>query len=129
MTNYVEEGNTLTYAVPTGLTNIAPAGSGLTYGIASGDVVLVGARVYVAKTNGAGTDLILDPKLNVIALATKGVYKIAKATGAVSQGADVYWDNTAKKATTTASGNTYMGTAWLSALSADAILQVRLSEK
>jgi predicted RecA/RadA family phage recombinase len=55
-----------------------------------------------------------------------GVYELAKATGAITAGAKVYWDNSAKNVTTTASGNSLIGAATVAALSGDATVIVRL---
>jgi predicted RecA/RadA family phage recombinase len=41
--------------------------------------------------------------------ALNGVFTLPKATGAISEGVLVYWDNTAFNVTTTASGNTKIG--------------------
>lgn len=86
--------------------------------ITSGDVVVAGSLVGVAQISGVSGD--------VIPVKLCGVYELAKATGALTQGAQVYWDNSAKKVTTTASGNTLMGYAWRAAASGDATAQVRL---
>ncbi len=71
--------------------------------VKSGEVVIVGGLVGVAFTNydvadedGVVCDLV-------------GVYALPKATGAWAQGAEVYWDATAKTATVTAGGNTLIG--------------------
>lgn len=42
--------------------------------------------------------------------AIVGVFTLPKATGAINEGVLVYWDNTAFNVTTTASGNTKIGT-------------------
>ncbi|OYZ15633.1 MAG: hypothetical protein B7Y35_06075 [Sphingomonadales bacterium 28-64-96] len=41
--------------------------------------------------------------------ALNGVFTLPKATGAISEGVLVYWDNTNFNVTTTASGNTKIG--------------------
>ena len=56
-----------------------------------------------------------------------GVFDIVKATGALTQGQKVYWDNTAKKVTGTATSNTLIGAAVRAAASGDATARVRLS--
>lgn len=86
--------------------------------VASGDVVVAGALVGVAQSSGVSGD--------TIAVSLCGVYEVAKATGAISQGAQVYWDAVAKKATTTSASNTLMGYAWKSYVSGDATMYVRL---
>ena len=61
--------------------------------VASGAGVLVGTIFGVANNAAAsGADVVLS----VI-----GIFDLPKATGAISLGAVVYWDNTAKKVTTT----------------------------
>lgn len=61
------------------------------------------------------------------AVAVCGVHKLAKeAALAIAQGAKVYWDSTNKVVTTTSSGNTPMGYAWLAALAADSKVEVKL---
>lgn len=60
-------------------------------------------------------------------LVVNGVVSVEKATGAISAGALVYWDNTNQVATTTASGNTLMGKAIRAAASGDARVDVLLT--
>jgi predicted RecA/RadA family phage recombinase len=50
-----------------------------------------------------------------------------KATGAINQGALVYWDATAGNVTTTSSGNKRAGKAAAAAASADASVQVLIN--
>lgn len=80
------------------------------YAVASGAGVLVGAMFGVASSDAA---------LNAnVVIVRKGVYTLAKATGqAWTAGARLYWDNTAKNVTTTASGNTLIGFAQVAAAS------------
>lgn len=89
--------------------------------IASGGVLQVGQLVGVAVTSGAIGD--------TVAIQLFGVFTINKAAGALSQGALLYWDDTAKNVTTSsASGaNAKIGYAWASAQSGDATVQVTLS--
>ena len=76
--------------------------------IASGDAVLVGARVgcaLLAIASGAPGPISM-----------RGVFRIAKVSGDdIGQGALVYWDDTAKKMTTDDSGNTLAGFAFAAA--------------
>lgn len=52
----------------------------------------------------------------VIAVRTEGVAELTKVTGdTITQGQIVYWDNSAKKITTTSSGNTRAGKAYAAA--------------
>lgn len=88
--------------------------------IASGDVVVLPsgigvAMVDIAATSGKGS------------VALEGVFSLAKeAPLVIAQGDKLYWDNSAKKLTKTASGNRPAGIAWLAALSADTSVQVKL---
>lgn len=75
-TNYIEVGDTIEY------TNSGSA-------ISSGDVVVVGAMVCVALTDIAASG-------GVGTLATRGVFDLAKTSGAViDQGTEVIWDSSA----------------------------------
>lgn len=61
-------------------------------------------------------------------VATRGVYDLTKKSGDTpGEGALVYWDNTNKYVTTTASGNLLIGCALDAALSGDATVRVRLN--
>jgi predicted RecA/RadA family phage recombinase len=88
--------------------------------IASGDVVLVGVRVGVALAdiaNGATGPVQVS-----------GVFELTKlSTDAPVQGALLYWDNTNKRLTTTASGNTLAGYAFKGAASGLATVQIKLN--
>lgn len=70
--------------------------------IASGQVVLMGARIGVALKSIANGET--GP------MQVTGVFNIAKlSTDNMAQGALLYWDNTNSRLTTTASGNTLAG--------------------
>ena len=87
--------------------------------VASGDVVVAGSLVGVATTsakNGEECEVSLT-----------GVYELAKATGAISQGAKVYFVSADKNFTTTASGNTLAGYAFKAAASGDTTVLVKLA--
>lgn len=90
MKNFVAVGNILTLPAPSAL--------------ASGDGILVGAIFGVAQVsvaNGEGVPLLVT-----------GVFELPKAASqAWTVGARVYWDNTARVTTTTATGNTLIGVA------------------
>lgn len=92
--------------------------------IASADVAggaghLVGSFFGVA----VATAVEDDP----VELATFGEYDLAKAASqAWTVGVKVYWDDTAKLCTTTASGNRLVGAATLAAASDDATGRVYL---
>ena len=88
MKNAVSSGNVIPYT----------AGADL----ASGAVVLVGTKVGVATSSIANG--------SAGSIQVTGVFSIAKlSTDVVAQGAALYWDNTNKRLTVTASGNTYAG--------------------
>lgn len=88
--------------------------------VAAGDVIVQGDLVGVAKQ---------PIKANQLgSLAISGVFDFAKATGAISVGALVYWDDTANVATTVATGNKLVGKAVRAAASADTTVRVKLSQ-
>jgi predicted RecA/RadA family phage recombinase len=92
MKNFVQEGNTISLIAP--------------YAVAAGFAALVGKIFGIAVNdvaNGAEGEF-----------ATDGVYEVnILASDTVSQGAILYWDNTNKRLTTTAAGNTRVGVAIL----------------
>ena len=59
--------------------------------------------------------------------AISGVFSVPKASGAITQGALLYWDDTAENLTTTASGNTLVGVAAAAAASGDATVPLLLN--
>ncbi len=90
MKNYVQPGNTITLTVP--------------YAVASGDGLLVGSIFGIA----AGAAASGEP----VETALVGVFDLKKvASQAWAAGDKVYWDNTNKEATKTATGNTLIGVA------------------
>lgn len=88
--------------------------------VASGDVVVIGARVGVA---------LADIAANATgSLQVTGVFQLAKkAADTVAQGALVYWDATNKYITTTASGNTLAGFAASAAGATTTAVNVKLN--
>jgi predicted RecA/RadA family phage recombinase len=92
MKTYIQPGHAITLLAP--------------YAVESGDGLLVGAIFGVAShdaTSGADVETQLT-----------GVLDLAKtASQAWTAGAKVYWDNTAKRVTNVASGNTLVGVAVL----------------
>jgi predicted RecA/RadA family phage recombinase len=92
MRNYIQPGHALTLVAP--------------YDLVSGDGLLVGSIFGVA-----GHDALSGAEVEA---QLTGVLDLAKvASQAWTAGAKVYWDNTAKRATTVASGNTLIGVAVL----------------
>jgi predicted RecA/RadA family phage recombinase len=90
MKNYIQPGHVLTLAAP--------------YDVASGQGLLVGA-IFGIATHDALEGAEVETQLT-------GVVEIAKVgSQAWSAGDKVYWDNTARRATTIATENTAVGAA------------------
>lgn len=90
MKNFVQEGDILTLTAP--------------YAVASGAGLLVGS-IFAIATNAAASG---DPVEGV----REGVFTHAKTSAqAWTVGAKIYWDNTAKVMTTTATDNILVGAA------------------
>ena len=108
MRNFVQPGDSLAVAVPY-------AG-----GVTAGQGVLVGALFGVAAVDGAQNAMI--------EAATQGVFDLTKEPSlAITAGARVFWDNTHRRITTTATGNFAVGIATQAALAADATARVWLN--
>lgn len=107
MKNYVQQGDVLTLTAPYTVTSGAGALVGGIFGVATGDVA-----------NAAEGEFVI-----------RGVYDIAKASGAVAVGDELYWDNTAKVVTTVPTGNTPIGFATQAQLTGDATARVRLASR
>jgi len=92
MRNYIQPGHAITLLAP--------------HDVVSGDGLLVGAIFGVA-----GHDALSGAEVET---QLTGVIDIGKAASqAWTAGARVYWDNTAKRVTNVASGNTLIGVAVL----------------
>ena len=92
MKNYIQPGHTLTLAAP--------------YDVASGQGLLVGA-IFGIATHDALEGAEVETQLT-------GVVEINKVgSQAWSAGDKIYWDNTARRATTVATDNTTVGVAVL----------------
>lgn len=102
MADYVQDGDLIDYT---------PSSD-----VAAGDVVVLNDLVTVAPRPIAANKLG--------AVAVEGVFSLPKASGAIGQGAIVYWDATAGNVTTTASGNKRAGKAAAAAASGDASVMV-----
>jgi predicted RecA/RadA family phage recombinase len=88
MKNYIQAGDAITVTAP--------------YAVASGDGMLVGALFLVATgaaANGAVVEGVTEGVFDITTLGTD--------TGAV--GTKMYWDNAAKRLTTTLTSNTFVG--------------------
>jgi predicted RecA/RadA family phage recombinase len=102
--NFVQPGETLPLTAP--------------YDVVSGGGFLIGSLFAVALVTAASGSAVEGK--------TTGVFDLAKASGAVTAGQKIYWDNTAKNCTTTATSNTMIGVATQAAASGDATVRVRL---
>ena len=90
MKNYVQPGNTITLTAP--------------YAVTSGDGLLVGSIFGIAAGDAANAE--------TVEVALVGVFDLKKvASQAWSVGDKVYWDDTNKRCTNVATGNTLIGVA------------------
>lgn len=105
--NFIQPGDTMTFVAP--------------YAVASGAGFLVGAMFAVAL-NAAASGASVEGKVN-------GVWTLAKATGEawVAFTTKLYWDNTNKRLTSTATGNSYVGVAAQNQASGDTTGRARLN--
>ena len=107
MKDFIKPGDMMTVPAPSG-------------GATSGNGVLVGAMFGVAATTAAESA--------EVEIMTTGVHALAKTSAqAWTLGAKVYWDNTNKVVTTTASGNTLIGVAVAVAANPSDYGEVRLN--
>lgn len=91
-----------------------------TAAVSSGAVVLIGTKIGVAVADIAAN---ATGSLQVV-----GEFQVAKlSTDAVAQGAALYWDNTSKRLTTTASGNTYAGFATQAAGAGTSVVNIKIN--
>jgi predicted RecA/RadA family phage recombinase len=105
MRNFVQKGENIDLVAPRAL--------------ASGEGFLVGSLFAVAAAAAASGAPVVG--------VTVGVFDLPKATGAVTAGQKLYWDNTAFNVTTTATNNTLIGVATKAAASGDTTVRVRLN--
>lgn len=106
MRRYVQEGNALDLTAPTG-------------GVVSGSVYKIGSILCLAGITAAVGKSFPG--------WTEGVYDVPKATGAAwAEGDLLYWDDTAKAFTKTATANTKAGVAVKAAASADTEGRIKL---
>ena len=105
MKNYVQDGDTVTLPAP--------------YAVTSGQGALVGSLFGVANHDAAsGADCEFD---------TEGVFDVtALGTDTATPGAKLYWDNTNRRLTTTATNNTLVGVAVATKAAGATTARVRL---
>jgi predicted RecA/RadA family phage recombinase len=87
--------------------------------VASGGGALIGAVFGVAKVNIAAG--IRGP------FCLEGKFELPKDANAIGEGVRVYWDNTNKVVTATATANTLIGVSTLAKLAGDTTAHVRLN--
>lgn len=105
MNNYIQPGDVVTLTAP--------------YAVASGAGMLVGSLFAVASS-AAANGATVEGK-------TTGVFDLAAlSTDTATVGAKLYWDNTNKRLTTTASGNSLVGVALAAKASGETTARVRL---
>jgi predicted RecA/RadA family phage recombinase len=105
MKNKVQKGDTITVTAP--------------YNVLSGQGVLVGTLFGVAAV-----DALSGSQVDI---ARTGVFDItALQTDTAVQGAKIYWDNTARRLTTTATNNALVGAVTMAKTSADTAARVLL---
>lgn len=106
MKNFVQEGDVMEFAAP--------------YDRLSGEGALIGAMFGVATV-----DVLNTVRANFL---IKGVVTLKKTSAqAWTEGALIYWDNTAKEATTVSTSNTRIGCAAAAAANPSATGTVRLN--
>jgi predicted RecA/RadA family phage recombinase len=103
--NFVAPGHSTTVTAP--------------YALTSGQGALVGALFGVAQHDAANAAQVV--------LGLEGIYDLTKEPSlAITAGARVFWDNTNRRVTTTATSNFPIGIAVVAAAGADATARVRL---
>jgi predicted RecA/RadA family phage recombinase len=107
MQNFVHKGKVLTLTAPYALSSGDGCKVGNFFGIAAGDYLIAA-----------------DAQIEV-----EGVFDLAKDASVFAQGADVYWDDSGKTATSTAGSNLMIGQAEVAAQTGDATVQVKLCGK
>lgn len=91
MKNFIQPGETLKFTAPSG-------------GVVSGGAYKIGALVVVAVADAAEAAAFEG--------VVKGVFEVTKVSAqAWTEGAKIYWDDTAKKFTTVSTSNTLVGIA------------------
>lgn len=106
MKNLVKDGNILDLTAPS--------------------LVVAGGGVVVGQIFGVALNTISSGSVGPVKVT--GVFDLPKpAADVISAGGFVYWDNTAKDATVTSSGNTKIGVAEQAVVSGATVVRVRLN--
>lgn len=106
--NYIQQGETIEFPILAAVT--------------SGTPVLYGTKLLVPLVSSSTVG-------DVIAHKTNGIFEFSKTTGeAWAVGAALYWNDTTKKLTTTASGNTLVAWAVLPYAAGATVGNARLIE-
>ncbi len=105
MRNYIQKGNTITCKAPIN-------------GVKSGDVVKVEDMIGVSITDANEGDIVLN---------LAGAYELSKAQVEIKQGQKVYWSESKKQITSTATGNNLLGIAMNNAAKETPSIIVRLN--
>lgn len=108
MKNYIQNGEVYTKVAPEG-------------GIASGELVNIGAMTGVAATSGLEGDKV--------AVNLEGVFEVEKTTGVAMTAGDELYVNTTTKKATKVSTDKALGICWESADSGDTKVVVKLQGK
>ena len=110
MKNFVQPGDSLAMAVP------------YAAGVTAGQGMLVGALFGVAAVDGAQNAVIEG--------ATAGVFDLTKQPSlAITAGARVFWDDTNRRITTTATSNYQVGIVVLASATSDTTVRVWLQRR
>jgi predicted RecA/RadA family phage recombinase len=105
MKNYIQAGGVITVLAP--------------YVVASGQGVQVGALFGIAAYDAA--------QGAPVEIKREGVFDVSAVTAdTATQGAKIYWDNTARKLTTTATNNTLVGAVTVAKVGTDITARVLL---
>ncbi len=92
----------------------------------AGAAITVGQALLFGTILGVSMQALANGETGEAAIS--GVATVTKITSqAFTQGAKLYWDDTNKRLTTTASGNTLVGIAFAAAATSDATCQILLN--
>lgn len=117
--NYIQSGASIEVALGSGETTVK-VGDGRLIGTMFGVVLSLtraGQTVFSNQASAQG---------DIAIVALNGVFSLPKASGAITLGAKLYWDATAKNLTTTTTSNTFVGYAFAAAASGDTTVPLKL---